>query len=117
MKIKQLDDILANKIAAGEVIERPANVVKELVENSIDASSSKIDIIIEEGGMNLIQIIDDGSGMDREDACLCFSRHATSKIYNDQDLFCIQTLGFRGEAIPSIASISRFVLKLSLIHI
>ena len=113
MKIKQLDDILANKIAAGEVIERPANVVKELVENSIDASSSKIDIIIEEGGMNLIQIIDDGSGMDREDACLCFSRHATSKIYNDQDLFCIQTLGFRGEAIPSIASISRFVLKTS----
>ena len=68
MKIKQLDDILANKIAAGEVIERPANVVKELVENSIDASSSKIDIIIEEGGMNLIQIIDDGSGMDKEDA-------------------------------------------------
>ena len=113
MKIKQLDDILANKIAAGEVIERPANVVKELVENSIDASSSKIDIIIEEGGMNLIQIIDDGSGMDKEDACLCFSRHATSKIYNDQDLFCIQTLGFRGEAIPSIASISRFVLKTS----
>ena len=68
MKIKQLDDILANKIAAGEVIERPANVVKELVENSIDASSSKIDIIIEEGGMNLIQIIDDGSGMDKDDA-------------------------------------------------
>lgn len=113
MKIKQLDDILANKIAAGEVIERPANVVKELVENSIDASSSKIDILIEEGGMNLIQIIDDGSGMDKEDACLCFSRHATSKIYNDQDLFCIQTLGFRGEAIPSVASISHFVLKTS----
>ena len=80
MKIKQLDDILANKIAAGEVIERPANVVKELVENSIDASSSKIDIIIEEGGMNLIQIIDDGSGMDKDDARLCFSRHATSKF-------------------------------------
>ena len=113
MKIKQLDDILANKIAAGEVIERPANVVKELVENSIDASSSKIDIIIEEGGMNLIQIIDDGSGMDKDDARLCFSRHATSKIYNDQDLFCIQTLGFRGEAIPSVASISHFVLKTS----
>lgn len=113
MKIKQLDDILVNKIAAGEVIERPANVVKELVENSIDASSSKIDIIIEEGGMNLIQIIDDGSGMDKDDARLCFSRHATSKIYNDQDLFCIQTLGFRGEAIPSIASISHFVLKTS----
>lgn len=113
MKIKQLDDILANKIAAGEVIERPANVVKELVENSIDAKSSKIDIIIEDGGMELIEIIDNGSGMDDEDAKLCFSRHATSKIKNDQDLFCIQTLGFRGEAIPSIASISHFVLKTS----
>ena len=113
MKIKQLDEILANKIAAGEVIERPANVVKELVENSIDASSSKIDILIEEGGMNLIEIVDDGLGMDQEDAKLCFSRHATSKITNDQDLFCIQTLGFRGEAIPSIASISYFELKTS----
>ena len=113
MKIKQLDEILANKIAAGEVIERPANVVKELVENSIDASSSKIDIIIEEGGMNLIEIVDDGLGMDQEDAKLCFSRHATSKITNDQDLFCIQTFGFRGEAIPSIASISHFELKTS----
>ena len=113
MKIKQLDEILANKIAAGEVIERPANVVKELVENSIDASSSKIDIIIEEGGMNLIEIVDDGLGMDQEDAKLCFSRHATSKITNDQDLFCIQPLGFRGEAIPSIASISHFELKTS----
>ena len=113
MKIKQLDEILANKITAGEVIERPANVVKELVENSIDASSSKIDIIIEEGGMNLIEIVDDGLGMDQEDAKLCFSRHATSKITNDQDLFCIQTLGFRGEAIPSIASISHFELKTS----
>ena len=102
MKIKQLDEILANKIAAGEVIERPANVVKELVENSIDASSSKIDIIIEEGGMNLIEIVDDGLGMDQEDAKLCFSRHATSKITNDQDLFCIQTLGFRGEAIHQL---------------
>ena len=113
MKIKQLDEILANKIAAGEVIERPSSVVKELVENSIDASSSKIDIIIEEGGMNLIEIVDDGLGMDQEDAKLCFSRHATSKITNDQDLFCIQTLGFRGEAIPSIASISHFELKTS----
>ena len=113
MKIKQLDEVLANKIAAGEVIERPANVVKELVENSIDASASKIDILIEEGGMNLIEIVDDGLGMDQEDAKLCFSRHATSKITNDQDLFCIQTLGFRGEAIPSIASISHFELKTS----
>lgn len=113
MKIKQLDEILANKIAAGEVIERPANVVKELVENSIDAKSSKIDIVIEDGGMELIEIIDNGAGMDETDAKLCFSRHATSKIKNDQDLFCIQTLGFRGEAIPSIASISHFVLKTS----
>ena len=113
-KIRQLDDILANKIAAGEVIERPANVVKELVENSIDANSSKIDVIIEEGGLKLIQVIDNGDGMDKEDALLCFSRHATSKIKDDQDLFCIQTLGFRGEAIPSIASISHFELKTSI---
>lgn len=112
-KIKQLDEILANKIAAGEVIERPANVVKELVENSIDANSNKIDVIIEEGGLNLIQVIDNGEGMVKEDALLCFSRHATSKIKDDQDLFCIQTLGFRGEAIPSIASISNFELKTS----
>ena len=112
-KIRQLDDILANKIAAGEVIERPANVVKELVENSIDANSSKIDVIIEEGGLKLIQVIDNGDGMDKEDALLCFSRHATSKIKDDQDLFCIQTLGFRGEAIPSIASICHFELKTS----
>lgn len=113
MKIVQLDEILANKIAAGEVIERPANVVKELAENSIDAMATKIDIVIEDGGMALIEIIDNGSGMDSQDARLCFSRHATSKIHNDQDLFCIQTLGFRGEAIPSIASISNFVLKTS----
>ena len=113
-KIRQLDDVLANKIAAGEVIERPANVVKELVENSIDANSSKIDVIIEEGGLNLIQVIDNGEGMIKEDALLCFSRHATSKIKDDQDLFCIQTLGFRGEAIPSIASISNFELKTSI---
>lgn len=112
-KIRQLDDVLANKIAAGEVIERPANVVKELVENSIDANSSKIDIIVEEGGLDLIQIIDNGDGMVKDDALLCFSRHATSKIKDDQDLFCIQTLGFRGEAIPSIASISNFELKTS----
>ena len=113
-KIRQLDDVLANKIAAGEVIERPANVVKELVENSIDANSSKIDVIIEEGGLNLIQVIDNGEGMIKEDALLCFSRHATSKIKDDQYLFCIQTLGFRGEAIPSIASISDFELKTSI---
>ncbi len=112
-KIRQLDDVLANKIAAGEVIERPANVVKELVENSLDAGSTKIDIIIKDGGLELISIIDNGEGMSKADASLCFSRHATSKIKDDDDLFCIQTLGFRGEAIPSIASISDFVLETS----
>lgn len=112
-KIKQLDEILANKIAAGEVVERPASVVKELVENSIDAHSSKIDVYIKEGGVELIEIVDNGYGMDYNDAHLCFSRHATSKIKDDHDLFCISTLGFRGEAIPSIASVSHFVLKTS----
>jgi DNA mismatch repair protein MutL len=112
-RIKQLDEILANKIAAGEVVERPASVVKELVENSIDASAKKIDVFIKEGGIELIEIIDDGIGMDYEDAHLCFSRHATSKIKDDHDLFCISTLGFRGEAIPSIASISKFTLTTS----
>ena len=111
LKIQQLDAVLANKIAAGEVVERPANVVKELVENSIDAASTKIDIIIKEAGLQLIQIIDNGEGMDREDALLCFSRHATSKIKDDNDLFCIQSLGFRGEAIPSIASVSLFTMQ------
>ena len=110
-KIKQLDEILANKIAAGEVVERPASVVKELVENSIDASASKIDVYIKDGRLELIEIVDNGHGMDYDDAHLCFSRHATSKIKDDHDLFCISTLGFRGEAIPSIASVSHFTLK------
>ena len=112
-KIHVLDDTLANKIAAGEVIERPANVVKELVENSIDANSKSIQIEILEGGLQKIRIIDDGIGMSSDDARLCFMRHATSKIKDDFDLFRIQSLGFRGEAIPSIASIARFDLKTS----
>lgn len=111
--IRQLDKQLANKIAAGEVIERPANVVKELVENSIDASARSISIYIEEGGMQLIKVIDDGDGMDAIDARMCIKTHATSKIKDDFDLFNITTLGFRGEAIPSIASISQFELKTS----
>lgn len=112
-KIRQLDDILSNKIAAGEVVERPASVVKELVENSIDASSTRIDIFIEDGGLQKIKVVDNGEGMEKADARLCFSRHATSKIKDDHDLFNIMTLGFRGEAIPSIASISHFELRTS----
>lgn len=100
-------------IAAGEVVERPASVVKELVENSIDALAHRIDIYIEDGGLQMIKVVDNGEGMSKEDARLCFSRHATSKIKDDQDLFNIMTLGFRGEAIPSIASVSHFDLRTS----
>ncbi len=112
-KIRQLDKQLANKIAAGEVIERPANVVKELVENSIDAKASAIEVYIEDGGLTRIQVSDNGEGMDQVDARLCLSTHATSKIKDDFDLFNITTLGFRGEALPSIASISHFELETS----
>jgi len=109
--IQVLDESLANRIAAGEVIERPSNVVKELVENSIDANSDSIKIEIIDSGLTEIRITDNGIGMSKEDALLCFQRHATSKIRSDFDLFRISSLGFRGEAIPSIASISRFELK------
>lgn len=112
-KIRQLDDVLSNKIAAGEVVERPSNVVKELVENSIDAHASRIDIFVEDGGLQLIKVVDNGEGMEPIDAKMCFSRHATSKIKDDHDLFNIFTLGFRGEAIPSIASVSHFDLRTS----
>ncbi|MBF0223927.1 MAG: DNA mismatch repair endonuclease MutL [Desulfobacterales bacterium] len=108
--IKILPDILANKIAAGEVVERPSSVVKELLENSIDAESSKIIIEAEQGGRSLIQIADDGIGMNRDDALLSIERHATSKLFNDDDLFGIKTLGFRGEALPSIAAVSIFTM-------
>ncbi len=105
--IKRLDTVIANKIAAGEVIEKIGNVVKELVENSIDAQSTKIDIDLLESGLKQITVTDNGVGMDETDAVLAFERHATSKIENVNDLFRINSLGFRGEAIPSIASISR----------
>ncbi len=112
-KIQVMDEILANKIAAGEVVEKTMNVVKELVENSIDASSSEIKIELLDSGIKEVKVIDNGNGMDREDAVLAFSRHATSKLRSLEDLFSIDTLGFRGEALPSIASVSDFTVKTS----
>ncbi len=109
-KIKILPEILSNKIAAGEVVERPFSVVKELVENAIDAESTQIIIEIEKGGRSLIRISDNGIGMNHDDALLAIERYATSKIYTDDDLFSIATLGFRGEALPSIASVSKFTI-------
>jgi DNA mismatch repair protein MutL len=110
-RIHVLSDQVANKIAAGEVVERPASVVKELLENALDAGSTRIKIQIEAGGKKLIQITDNGCGMVRDDALLAFERHATSKIKNAEDLVNISTLGFRGEALPSIASVSRLHLE------
>jgi DNA mismatch repair protein MutL len=112
-KISILSDILINKIAAGEVIERPASVVRELIDNSIDAGSSRIDIEVMHGGKKLIRVADDGSGMDRDDAVMCFERHATSKIRSEEELFDITTLGFRGEALPAIASVSKVIMTTS----
>ena len=109
-RIVQLDDRLSNMIAAGEVVERPSSVVKELVENAIDAGSTQITINLIDSGVKEILVTDNGCGMSQADAKLCFSRHATSKIKNEYDLFRIKTLGFRGEAIPSIASVSTFTL-------
>ena len=109
--IKILPDHIANQIAAGEVIQRPASVVKELTENAVDAGASKIQVIIKDAGKTLIQVIDNGKGMSSEDAVLCFERHATSKINTSDDLFSLQTKGFRGEALASIASIAHVVLR------
>ena len=109
--IKVMSRELANRIAAGEVVERPSSVVKELVENAIDAGAERIAVTIEKAGTRLIQVTDNGCGMDEEDALLAFEEHGTSKLADDKDLLSISTLGFRGEAIPSIASVSRFTLK------
>lgn len=112
-KVHLLSQNISNMIAAGEVVERPSSVVKELVENAIDAKARHIDIVIKDAGRTLIKVIDDGIGMDKEDALLALKRHATSKILDERDLFNISTLGFRGEALPSIAAVSHLVLTTS----
>jgi len=109
-RIRLLPETVASQVAAGEVVERPASVVKELIENSIDAGARKVDVMIRRGGISLVRVIDDGCGMDRDDALLSLERHATSKIRSATDLEAVATLGFRGEALPSIASVSRFRL-------
>lgn len=109
--IQLLPDAIANQIAAGEVVQRPASVVKELLENSVDAGSSKIKLVVKDAGKQLIQVIDDGSGMSETDARMCFERHATSKIRKSDDLFALKTMGFRGEAMASIAAVAQVELK------
>ena len=110
-KITVLPEELSNRIAAGEVVERPASVVKELFENAVDAGANIVTVEIERAGSRLIRVTDNGSGMDENDAMLCFSPHATSKIKSAEDIERITTLGFRGEALPSIASVSKLTLK------
>src|SRR5438309_7684701 len=109
-RIRLLPEHVANQIAAGEVVERPASVVKELVENALDAEAKRINVTIKAGGRSAVVVADDGFGMSRDDALLALERHATSKITKAEDLHSVTSLGFRGEAIPSIAAVSRFTL-------
>ena len=109
--IHLLPDAVANQIAAGEVIQRPGSAVKELLENAVDAGATEIKLIVNDAGKSLVQVIDNGKGMDLADARLCFARHATSKINTIEDLFHIRTMGFRGEALASIAAVSQVELK------
>src|SRR6478752_1529058 len=109
MPVRQLSANIVNRIAAGEVVERPASAVKELVENALDAGATRIEIVLEGGGRRLIRVVDDGAGMSSDDLDLAVERHATSKL-PDGDLFNIATLGFRGEALPSIASVARLTI-------
>ena len=109
-RVVLLDENTANQIAAGEVVERPASAVKELVENAVDSGASQILVVLEDGGKQKILVTDNGIGMTRSDAILALQRHATSKIKSAADLFAIHTLGFRGEALPSIASVSRMTM-------
>ena len=109
--INLLPEYLANQIAAGEVVQRPASVVKELMENAVDAGSTNIQLIVKEAGKTLVQVVDNGSGMSETDARMSFERHATSKIKSTEDLFRIRTMGFRGEALASIAAVAQVELR------
>ncbi|MEZ5068873.1 MAG: DNA mismatch repair endonuclease MutL [Bacteroidia bacterium] len=109
--IQLLPDSVANQIAAGEVILRPSSVIKELMENAVDAGATQIQVLISDGGKNLIRIIDNGCGMSETDARLCFERYATSKLRKPEDLYAIRTMGFRGEAMASVAAVAQVELK------